>query len=143
MDSAYPLREPCRHCGCVTGWLETRNGQDCVFCEKCRRLCYNAPKTETGRSPRTVTTVHNGIKSACRARIILRATGRCELCGATGNLHVGHLLPVKEGLAAGLTELDLNSDENLAAMCDECNLGIGAEVVPLRLVVAIIRRRLH
>jgi hypothetical protein len=41
----------------------------------------------------------------------------------------------------GMNEFELNDDENLAAMCSECNLGIGSETVPLRLCFAIIRAR--
>jgi len=70
-----------------------------------------------------------------------RATGRCELCGSRAELHVGHLLSAEAGLRHGLTEATLNSDENLAAMCAACNLGIGKEVVPLRLAIAMLLAR--
>lgn len=140
---SYTMRAPCRFgCGTTTGRMETRNGQDCVFCSQCNRLQYNAPKTETGREIRTVTTIHNGIKPKQRARILDRDSGRCALCGAAGNLHVGHLLSVHDGVAGGMTEAELNDDENLAAMCDECNLGLSDTTVSVRLVIAIIRARL-
>lgn len=139
--TSHPLRKPCEKCGSVTGYIETRGNQDCVFCQACKGYQYCAPKTETGRAVRTVTTVHNGIKPNQRNRILMRATGHCELCGASGDLHVGHLLSVREGLEQGLTEFELNNDENLAAFCPECNLGMGQETVPLRLVFAIIKAR--
>jgi hypothetical protein len=41
----------------------------------------------------------------------------------------------------GLKDEEINSDENLACMCEECNLGIGKESLPLRIAVAIIARR--
>jgi nitrous oxidase accessory protein NosD len=43
------LRKQCQHCKCSTGFIETRNGQDCVFCDVCKRHQYNAPKSETVR----------------------------------------------------------------------------------------------
>lgn len=144
MIESFAMRVPCKRCGSTEGYITTRNGQDCVFCSVpwCNRFQYNAPKVETGRASRTVTTIHNGIKPKERIRILERATGRCEICGAKGNLHVGHLLSVENGLKSGMTEYDLNSDENLAAMCEECNLGIGKSTVSLRLSVSILRARL-
>ena len=139
-----PLRKPCEKCGCEEGVIRTRGGQDCVYCVGCGAYTrWNAPKTATGRAPRTVTSIHNGVKPNQRVRIVLRATGHCELCGkADCELHVGHLLSVKEGMQQGLTETQLNDDENLAAMCAECNLGLGQEAVPIRLILAIFKARL-
>lgn len=139
------MRAQCK-CGSSRGYIETRNGQDCVFCWECRRWQYNAPKVETGRAVRTVSTVHAAISPKLRASILMRATGRCELCGASPTaehpLHVGHLIAVKHALSQGLTDLEINDPENMAAMCDECNLGVGCDVVPLRLAVAIVLARL-
>ena len=136
------MREPCRYgCGTTDGWIETSNGQDCVYCDSCGRHQYNAPKAETGREARTLTTIHNGIKPKLRAKIISRANARCEVCGSEKDLSAGHLLSVKDGMDEGLTELEINSSENLACMCAECNSGIGEETVPLRLAVHILKAR--
>lgn len=141
--SAYPLRQPCRHCGCARGRIEARGGQDCVFCLDCDKFLYNAPRTETGKEQRTVTTIHNGIKPKQRTRILTRANFRCEFCGAADRiLHVDHLIPVKVGLEEGLTDEQINSDDNLAASCEECNLGRAGDLLPLRSIVAIYLRRL-
>lgn len=137
----YTMRKACAKCGSTEGRIETKSGQDMVVCV-CGRWQYNAPKVETGRKPRTVTAVHNLISPSQRARIITRATGRCELCGSRDNLHVGHLLSVEAGLNAGMTEAEINHDENLAAMCDACNLGLGSHVVPLRLAVSLLLVRM-
>lgn len=138
MSAQYPLRKPCS-CGSTTGRIEERGAQDCVFCS-CGRFQYNAPRVETGKAVRTVATVHNGISTKQRARILLRDGNACSICHAKDkHLHVGHLLSVDVGLSMGLTEVELNDDENLAAMCDECNLGIGNTPLPLRLCVAILR----
>jgi len=139
------MREPCKHCGGSEGFITTRSGQDCVHCACCDKWQYNAPRTETGRKARTFSTVHDAISSKQRARIVLRASGRCEMCGAkysddTG-LHVGHLISVENGVKQGLTDRQINSDENLSAMCAQCNLGLGSETVPLWMAAAIIRAR--
>ncbi len=139
--TSHPLRNPCKQCGLIEGYIVTTNGQDCVRCSACHAYQYNAPKVETGRAVRTVTTIHNGIKPNQRWRILQRANSHCELCGASGDLQVGHLLSVKDGAEMGLTELELNNDENLAAFCVECNNGMGKETAPLRLMFAIIKVR--
>jgi 5-methylcytosine-specific restriction endonuclease McrA len=136
------MRSPCKFDGSLAGFIETKNGQDCVYCVKCARHQYNAPKTETGREPRTVTTVHNGIKPKQRARVLERDSGRCVLCGSTVDLHVGHLLSVVEGMKQGLNESEINDDENLAAMCSECNLGLSDRPVSIRLLVRVLMARL-
>lgn len=139
---ALLMRNPCPRCDHRTGRIETRNGQDCVFCQQCGAFQYNAPKTETGRAERTVTTVHNGIKPKQRARVLFRANGACEVCGAIPGpdvqLHVGHVISVNDGLRHGYAEADLNNDENLIASCGECNLGMGSETMPIRMFMRIL-----
>lgn len=137
------MRSPCRFgCGTSEGYIRRAGDQDVVRCSGCHRAQYNASRVETGRAARTVTTVHNGIKPAQRARILMR-DGRCILCGSRENLQVGHLIPVAQGLAEGLTELQLNDDENLAAQCAECNAGIGETPAPLWVTVPLLKLRLH
>jgi hypothetical protein len=142
MNDLFPLRVPCRHCSGTSGLISQVNGQAVVRCSDCRRFQYNAPKTETGAKPRTVAGTHNGIKPSTRIRIIERATGRCELCGSRENLHVGHILSVLDATAAGLSDYEINSDDNLAAMCEACNLGLSSLSISPRLYVALFRRRL-
>jgi 5-methylcytosine-specific restriction endonuclease McrA len=145
VNAQHPLRQPCKNCGGNYGTIKTAGGQDVVRCAICEAYQYNAPKVETGRAVRSVSTTHENIKPGQRSRILLRATGHCELCGKGPSdehpLTVGHLLSVREGMEMGMKEFELNNDENLAAMCSECNLGIGSETVPLRLCFAIIRAR--
>ena len=143
---AYPMRAPCRYCGHEFGVITPRGGQQCVFCESCGRLAYNAPKTETGEALRTVTTLHNGIRPKQRMRVLAACSLRCVICGANGEnviLHVGHLLSVADGLALGLTETEINADANLAAFCEECNLGLGQESIAPRLLAAIVLRHVR
>jgi len=137
------MRAPCRF-GCQTsdGYIRTAGAQDVVRCACCHRAQYNASRVETGRTPRSVTTVRNGIRPSQRARILMR-DGRCVMCGSRELLQVGHLVPVAGGLAAGLTEAELNDDENLAAMCPECNAGLGELPPPLWITVPLLRMRLR
>lgn len=136
------MRSLCKGCNDNMGVVAEVNGQDTVRCRTCDRFQYNAPRTETGRAARTVTTVHNGIKPKQRARILMRALARCEVCGSRDSLHVGHILSVEVGVEYGLADDMINHDENLLAMCAECNLGQGSEPMPLAVAVSILRARI-
>jgi len=139
----YPLRAPCLGCGHTRGRVIERNGQDTVRCLSCDRHCHNAPRTETGRAQRSVTTVHAAIKPKQRARIIMRDGARCIWCrNSESNLHVGHIISVEVGLQHGLSDQELNDDENLVVLCENCNLGQGTEPMPLRLAIAVLRARI-
>jgi ribosomal protein S14 len=140
LTKEFTLRSPCPRCGSSRGLIKETGAQDCVYCFDCGTFCYNAPRAETGKPVRHVRT-RAGIKPKQRARIIMRANTRCELCGSSKDLHVGHLLSVDAARHEGMTEAEINSDDNLAAMCDACNLGVGNEPVPLRLAIAIAMAR--
>ena len=136
------LRLPCNACGHDDGVVTETNGQDVVRCADCNAYCYNAPRTETGRRRRSVATTHAAIKPKQRSRIIDRANGSCERCHRSHvALHVGHVVSVADGHKAGLSDDVINSDENLIAECEECNLGAGSRVMPLRVYVAILMAR--
>lgn len=138
----YPMRAPCNGCGNTIGRVETKSGQDTIYCGGCNRWRYNAPRVETGRAKRTVSTVHDAVRPSVRFKVLQRARGHCEMpgCGSTGDLHVAHLLSVKDGLEVGLTEADLNSDRNLAAFCATCNLGQGSAPVDPLIYVALLKK---
>lgn len=140
----HTLRAPCSACGGTAGKIIERGSQDCVYCAECERFQYNAPRAETGKPVRHVKT-REAISPSLRARIlILRANARCEICGTDKReLHVAHLLSVDEGRKLGWGDDELNHEENLCAMCDACNLGLGKNPVPLRLVVAIAMARIR
>ncbi len=139
----YAMRAPCANCGHARGRLVERNGQDTVRCRQCDRHCYNAPRVETGRERRSVSTIHNGIKPKLRSHILERDGYRCVLCHATDvPMHVGHVVSVDTGFATGLTDAEINDEENLIAQCEECNLGQGAQPIPLRTAIAILKARL-
>lgn len=141
VNKPHKMSRPCK-CGSTDGMLTTVGVQDRVDCAACGQYVYFAPKTETGREVRTTKTVHAAITGPKRYRVLARANHQCELCNAVGKpLHVGHLLSVDEGVRQGLNDQQINSEENLAAMCDECNLGMKAEAMPLWLILAILKAR--
>lgn len=137
------MREPCV-CGSEMGRIIEKGTNDLVYCRDCDKFQYNAPRVETGKAVRSVSTTHKGVKPKQRARILMRASKRCELCGASSGaneLHVGHMLSVKDGHTAGLPDVVINSDENLCCLCAACNLGMGRKTMPLRLAAAILKAR--
>jgi len=135
------MRTPCPGCGCLDGTITTKNGQDTVRCARCDRYCYNAPRTETGREPRSLRT-RPTIRPSQRARILLRDNGTCILCHRNDvQLDIGHLISVHDGRLMGLSDAQIDDDENLAAMCASCNSGLSSETLPLRMAVTILRAR--
>lgn len=146
VDQPYLMRGPCSKCGSLHGRIEERGSQDVVRCLHCDAYCYCAPKKETGKPQRHVRS-RESIPPKQRARVIIvRANGRCEICGKahTGAepLHVSHVISVDVGREMGLTDDELNSDENLCAMCAECNSGLGNEPITTRLLVRLLVARL-
>jgi 5-methylcytosine-specific restriction endonuclease McrA len=141
----FQLRSPCHRCGCESGRIVERGAQDCVYCSGCGTFCYNAPRAETGKEVRHVKT-REAIPPRLRAEVLMRSGPQCELCHSqTRELHVAHMISLDAGRKMGMSEDDLNDEENLCAVCDACNLGIGKQPISLRLatqmVLARIRRR--
>lgn len=130
----YVMRQPCPTCDSQEGVLVTKNGQDTVTCARCGRHCYNAPRSETGRLQRKVTT-RGVIKPSRKYRILERDHHTCVSCHSGDKpLHVGHLISVEDGRRHGIPDDLIESDLNLAAFCDECNLGLGASTVSIQLM---------
>lgn len=135
------MRRECAACGSTVGEIKSKGGQDCVFCQ-CGKFQYNAPKTETGRAVRSVSTTHEAIKPNQRYRILARANHCCELCHKSNcNLHLSHAVSVLDGHKLGLPDIVINSDENLLALCEECNLGQGRATLPIRLLAGMLMAR--
>lgn len=141
----HALRAPCSSCGSTKGLLTERGTQDTVFCASCNTFQYNAPRAETGKPVRHVKT-RETLDIQVRARVLARDNARCVMCGASAadtQLHVGHLLSVAAGTSLGLSSTELNDEDNLAAMCDACNHGLGAAPVPLKLWAGVIMSRMR
>jgi 5-methylcytosine-specific restriction endonuclease McrA len=138
------MRASCPRCGCDDGLLATVGGQDTVRCAECNRFHYNAPRSETGRETRSLRT-RPDIRPSQRARILMRDNGTCILCHRCGvDLEAGHMISVYDGRKLGMSDAELNSDDNLAAMCKPCNSGLGNESLPPRwMAAAIWARRLN
>jgi hypothetical protein len=79
---AHALRAPCR-CGSVDGYIEARGNQDTVFCASCRAYQYNAPRLETGRAVRSLSS-RPGITPSQRARIMEEFGHANIACGKRG-----------------------------------------------------------
>lgn len=136
-----PMRAPCSACGWSIGYVTETNGQDVIRCCRCNRWAYNRPKAESGKPQRSVRT-RPEIKPSTKARILERDNYTCVMCHATDKpLRVGHLLSVEDGKRLGASIPELFSDENLAAMCEECNLGQSATTISLRLMCQILQAR--
>jgi len=132
---------PCKYCSIgIEGEIITKNGQDCVYCSNCSRFLYNAPKWETEREDRTLSSIRT-ISPSKRFRILNRANGKCEICGKNGELVVDHIIPVIEFEKEGFNIEELNLDENLCALCPECNSGKGKMIPSIRLYATMIKRR--
>jgi 5-methylcytosine-specific restriction endonuclease McrA len=132
------MRAPCRWCQHRMGVEREVNGQDTVRCAECDRFQYNRPKIESGRKVRSISE-RPDIKPARRARIFALHSHACVGCGAIRvPLHLGHLLSVKQGRELGASDELLMSDDNLAPMCAECNLGFGETSVAPALMYRLL-----
>lgn len=134
----HQLRAACK-CGSTDGTIATVNGQDTVRCARCNRYCYNAPRLETGRPRRSVRS-RPTLSPSQRHRILARDKGRCFVCCRhRGDIQIGHIISVHQGQAFGLSEAELYHDDNLVALCAECNFGQGSATLPLPLLVALLQ----
>jgi 5-methylcytosine-specific restriction endonuclease McrA len=135
-------RIPCPKCGHNWGTVKDKNGHQTTWCEACGAYIMNVPRSAVGLRQRSVKSTHEAITGATRKEVMLRAAGRCELCGKRGEaLQVGHLVSVEAGHRHGLTDEEINHRENLCGLCEECNSNLRADVVPLRVALVMIRDR--
>jgi 5-methylcytosine-specific restriction endonuclease McrA len=137
------MRAACRDCGGLDGVVIIKGGQDTVWCSQCGRYAgYNPPRTETGRSRRSLRS-RPQISPSQRSRILERDNSTCLRCGCSGGpLNVAHWISVHDGKAVGLSEAELFDDENLLVLCAECNAGQGRETLPLRFMATVLRVRI-
>lgn len=100
-------------------------------CADCACHVRFVSKAEAGVGRRSVTS-RKGIKPRVRARVLDRFAYGCHLCGRSAAdgvlLHVDHILPVHLAKRFGVYDDVIESELNLAPLCEECNLGKGAEV---------------
>ena len=123
--SDLTLRETCGWCGCSTGHIITKGMQDVVYCDNCDRYQYNAPRLETGRAQRSLTT-RPGVPPSMRARIFDRFGHACIDCGGRPpevRLELDHVIPRELAAEHGMLDELIDSEWNLAPACAECNSG--------------------
>lgn len=142
-DGSYPLRAPCP-CGSAEGYITEAGYQDVVRCRRCDRYQYNAPRLETGKATRTVSS-RPGLTPAQRWRILERYGHACVGCGRRPpevELHIDHLIPRAVADEFGFLDAVIDSDVNLGPLCPECNLGKGTRPVSIQLLyrLLLIRR---
>jgi hypothetical protein len=137
------MRGSCHRCGCPDGVIVTKGGQDTVRCSKCGQYAgYNAPRTETGRPPRSLRS-RPDISPSQRSRILSMYNSMCAMSNHSDRpLHVAHWISVRDGRRLGLSDAELFDDENLLVLCDECNSGQGDETLPLRFMAKVLRARI-
>ena len=122
--SQHTLREQCQ-CGSTTGTIVEKNGQDCVYCTSCERWLYNAPRMETGRAVRTLSS-RPDITPSQRAHVLATHDHACVGCGKRPpevRLELDHIISREMAEAYDMLDALIDSHWNLAPMCGECNSG--------------------
>lgn len=136
-------RAPCPSCGCLGGVIEERGGQDVVRCAACRRYLYCAPRSETGKPQRSIRT-RPTMKPSTRYRILERDGSTCQICHRTDRpLVVDHAIPVEWFKSEGVDPALADDEENLWAVCEECNSGKSDTPVPIRLLLRALMARVR
>jgi len=113
-------------------------------CIQCDASNGNVSREDAGKRERTHKSVHSAIPERVRNAVRMRAGCKCEICGrlaADSVLHVSHLISVDDGLRFEIPTSVLNSEENLAMFCEQCNTDMHTETVPLRIAVIILAVR--
>lgn len=139
--STHTLRSPCKSCGSTQGYLKRVGLQDTVYCEN-HTYQYNAPRTETGLKPVSLTD-RNGLTPGQRNRVLSAYGHACFMCGARPpdvTLHIDHIIPRKAAHEAGLLDDLIDSEDNLAPLCSTCNSG-KRDTLDLALVIRTLTIR--
>jgi len=135
------MRSDCTTCSTSTGYVATKNGQDCVYCCGCGGWQYNRPRTESGREVRSIRS-NAEVAPSQRARVLARDNYTC-MCGKGDDLHVDHAIPL--AVAAELDFVDelIRSDDNLVTLCVECNIGKSVTLWEARMLyrILVLRRK--
>jgi hypothetical protein len=130
---------PCPVCGGAEGDLVAGIGHSSVRCIGCGLLCSDLRETALGRARQR----HRPwISHREKIHILTRDRCACFWCHRCDvRLQIGHLISVCDGRAMGLSDAELSSSENLAAMCASCNAGMWRETMPVWLWAAVLRAR--
>lgn len=118
------LRSPCQ-CDGTIGVVRQVGNQDTVRCVDCDRFQYNAPRSETGRKQRSLST-REGITPSQRAAVLKAFGHACVYCGKRPpevRLELDHMIPRDVAERHGMLDALIDSTHNLAPACPECNSG--------------------
>jgi 5-methylcytosine-specific restriction endonuclease McrA len=143
-ETPITSRQPCPKCNSTDALRSDRNGQAVVRCRNCHAFLYNAPKVETGERPRTVQAVRPDVKPKVQQAVFERDGQACVLCHRDDvPLTIGHVVSIKDAEELGEVGPWLSGSENLVAMCEACNSGLGGRsLLPTtyaRIVVRLLR----
>lgn len=139
----YILRKPCQYCGSTSGEIRPKGGQDVVYCECGKYAGYNAPRVETGRAVRSLSS-RQGLTPGQRHRILEAHDFSCISCGRRPpdvELQIDHLISRHDAEAAGCLDELIDSEDNLAPQCAECNSGKGRSTVSIRMMHRVLQVR--
>ena len=143
-DGLRKTHSPCRKCGGTEGFYVMHGPNAVVFCNCGASALYCAGRSEIGLAPRSKRGNHPSFSSATRSRILERDRWTCQECGGRPPdvmLEVGHLVSNSEGKAMGMSDGELYADDNLYAVCQECNAGRSTRSVPGVMVLRLMRAR--
>jgi hypothetical protein len=134
------MRSPCAGCGCLDGSITTKKDRtpcgapsvtDFATTRRGARLAGKRARCEPvqrlGRVSAPGFSCATTAPACCATRVTFRS--------------VGHLISVYDGQKLGLSDAELASDGNLAAMCAACNSGLSTESLPPRLLAAALWAR--
>lgn len=138
----------CRKCGGGNTTVSERGGQDVVTCRDGCGYSHCAPRAETGRKQRSLST-REGITPGQRARILAAFGNACIYCGKRPpdvRLELDHMIPRDVAERHGLLDDLIDSEHNLAPACAECNSGrrvvpFGAQTVALIYRCLVLKAR--
>lgn len=116
-------RFPCLHCGNELCWHQGY-GPEFGLCFQCAEAIANLYSLVHSGEPltwgREAVVRPTPVPQAVKWRVLRRDGFRCRACGDDERpLHVDHITPRKKGGS--------NSEGNLQALCDRCNLSKGAK----------------
>ena len=75
--------------------------------------------------------------------ILERDSSTCVRCHRFDKqLHIGHAISVRDGKLMVVSERELYDDENLLALCEECNVGQASDTLSVPFLVLVLRIRI-
>lgn len=105
----HPTGRPCIDCGGPRAYLHYRK-------EGALNLCYECGEKRNRRTKRANKKIRKRMTDEAKRLVMERAGGACELCGATDNLEMHHIVPLCNGGAHDVG--------NLILVCRTCHRAV-------------------